>query len=97
MRSSQMSLKLPNPIRDALQEVCVEENYKNLHACVIGALIEKVQNHRRTKWVHQIAGANPKTQDYLLDKMLAFPLDIDEAVAYFKRAEGPTSPKATKG
>lgn len=82
-----MSLKLPNPIKDALAEIRSEENYKNLHACVIGALIEKVLNHRRRKWVRSMAHAKPKTQDYLLDKMLGFPLEGDEAVEYFRRLD----------
>jgi len=87
MRSSQMSLKLPYPIKDALKQICEAEKYDSLHSCVIGALIEKVQNYRRTKWVHEIANANPKTQDYLLDKMLAFPLEVDEAVEYFRKVD----------
>lgn len=88
MRSKQMSLKLPWRVEEALRQICKEENYENFHSCVIGALIEKVQSHKRRSLVKSIAQANPKLQDYLLDKMFEFPLDAKGAAAVFRKGDG---------
>lgn len=87
MRSKLISLKVPWPVLDAMQEICVEDEYGNMHECIIAALIEKVLTHRRRRFVKSIAAANPKTQDYLLEKTLTFPMDALEAMEWFTKVE----------
>lgn len=76
MRSRHISFRVPFPLYDALDALCVERGYKSISRLMIANCIIAIQNERRRIWVREIANASPKQQDYLIDKMLTFPTDM---------------------
>ena len=74
MRSKRITVRLPFPLAEAMDEVCKARGFDHMHACIIGACIMVVQNERRKTWVPTIANAKPKDQDFMLEKMLKFPM-----------------------
>lgn len=87
MRSVSITVRLPFPLHEALRNACDDE-YDHIHACVIGACINFVQGRRAAKWISKIANAKPKQQDYLLDKMLSFPIgSADDMVEFLKKTD----------
>lgn len=84
MRSHPVSCRVPDTLYKALTKLCHERGYKNVSRCMIANSLIAVQDARRPIWVKEIANAKAKMQDYIIDKMLAFPMTLEEMVKYLK-------------
>jgi hypothetical protein len=87
MRSRRISLRIPWPLAEALDETCKQDGYENLHACIIGACTFVVQVNRIHSRIIHVANAKPKTQDFVLEKWLSFPTDLDGMVNELKKLD----------
>jgi hypothetical protein len=88
MRSRARSLRVPHVLDEAiLKEICNKLGFKNEHACWIGLAILAVQVARMLPRIVHVANANPKTQDFVLDKWFGFPTDLDGIVEQLKRLD----------
>jgi hypothetical protein len=87
MRSRRISLRIPWPLAEALDEICKQDGYENLHACIIGACIFTVQISRIIPRTVHVANSTPKTQDFVLDKWLSFPTDLSGMVNELKKLD----------
>ena len=84
MRSRSRTVRLPFIVDDVLQQMCKESGYTDMSNCILGACIILIQNKRRETWVREVANAKPKLQDFLLEKMLSFPLHVPDMIEALK-------------
>ena len=85
MRSKSLTVRIPWPLYSALERLCQEHHCENMHACIIGACTFAVQVSRIAPRVVEVANAKPKLQDFVLDKWLAFPTDLQGMVKELKK------------
>jgi hypothetical protein len=86
MRSHPRSLKVPHVLDEAIvKEICNKLGFENEHACWIGIGIMAVQIARMLPRIVAVANAKPKTQDFVLDKWLLFPTDLNGMLRELKK------------
>lgn len=99
MRSKIVTFRIPWPLYNALKTLAKERKFRNLSRFLVGLCIIAVQNSRRTTWVAELSNANPKIQDYILDRMLKWPLDLKgmaEAIARMNHHQPTAGPSARR-
>src|SRR4029077_6407752 len=87
MRSRQISFRVTWKLYDELDRLSRELGFKNLSRFMIGLALLAIQDHKRKTWLPGIANADPKLQDYLIDKVLEFPTDMKELETMLKRLD----------
>ena len=85
MRSKSLTVRFPWPLYGKLETLCAECGAENMHACVIGVCTFAVQLRAIIPRVVLVANANPKIQDFVLDKWFDFPTDLPGMVEALKR------------
>jgi hypothetical protein len=88
MRSRQISFRVTWKLYDQLNRLGRERGYKNLSRFMIGLTLKAIQDSKRRVWIPGIANADPKEQDYLIDKLLTFPTDMKEMRAMLEKMDG---------
>jgi len=93
MRSRQLSFRVTWKLYDELKGLSQKQGYKNLSRFLTALALLAIQDKRRKEWVRAIANADPKLQDYLIDRMLGFPTDLKGMLEMMKRLDAQNSPR----
>ena len=93
MRSKKITFRVPWVVYDAMQEEARSRGYRTLARYFLAVGLLDVYEARRRRWMRDIANANPKTQDFMVDEYMRFPVEHDELVRIFKIIAKATKPK----
>jgi len=85
MRSRKVDFRLTWRVYDELQRLSDDAGYKNVSRFLKGLCLKAIQDDRRKTWVRDIANADPKLQDFLIDKMLSWPTDTKRMIEVMRK------------
>ena len=86
-RSRKISFRVTFKLYEELSRIGRERGYKNLSRFMIGLTLKAIQDSKRRVWIPGIANADPKVQDYLIDKVLEFPTDVKDLIKMLEKLD----------
>jgi hypothetical protein len=87
MRTREIRFRVTWQLYEELDKLCGEQGFKNISRYMTSLCLAAIQDKRRKTWVRGIANADPKLQDYLIDKMMSFPQDMEGMIEMIKRMD----------
>jgi hypothetical protein len=84
MRSKKVTFRVPWVVHDLMHEEALSRGYRTLARYFLAVGLLDVYEARRRRWMRDIANANPKTQDFMIDEFARLPIEHHEIERIFK-------------
>jgi hypothetical protein len=94
MRSRQISFRISWKLFEELEQQVKARGIKNLSRLMVALCAMAVLDHRRVRWITDLANADPKDQEFAMKHMLAWPKDFREMLKLMRRMDKMPKPRA---
>ena len=84
---------MPWVVCEVMEEEARSRGYRSLARYCLAVGLLDVYEARRRRWMRDIANANPKTQDFMVDEFMRLPVEHDKILRIFKIIAEATKPK----
>jgi uncharacterized membrane protein len=87
MRSRQISFRISWKLFEELEQQVKARGIKNLSRLMVALCSLAVLDHRRSRWITDLANADPKDQEFAIEHMLTWPKEFREMLKLMRRMD----------